>query len=237
MLNAIASWLESPDNEALLLSEYDKDSMEITAKACVEAAAILRRGAEEVEFAEPAQDSSLTEDSIEEIAALANAFDQSGDANLKRTASVLDEILLTIGTNSSSINNLKIAEEERIDALKKKYEELKNKSESEKIADAKKNISDSPYIKEYRIMEHSLSTRYCPDHAGVPISRVGDSLWQCELDKKQYDFKNGYKDLKGNSVPGGDLSTQEYWGATDSHSMFDTREERLRNNQSQIFTS
>jgi hypothetical protein len=227
MLNAIASWLESPDNEALLLSEYDKDSMEITAKACVEAAAILRKGAEQVELSEPEQDSSLTEDSIEEIATLASVFDQSDDANLKRTASVLDEILLTIGTNSSALNKSKMAAENRIEDLKKKYEELKNDSESEKIADAQKAIANSPYTKEYRSMEHALSTRYCPDHPGAPISRVGESLYQCSLDKKQYDFRNGYEDLKGNKVPGGDVSDQGYVDSSSAHSIFDTREGRL----------
>lgn len=228
MLNAIASWLESPDNEALLLSEYDDASMEITAKACVEAAAALRKGAEQVELTEPEHDSNLTEDSIEEIATLASAFDQSGDANLKRTASVLDQILLTIGTNSSALTKSKLAAENRIEDLKKKYEELKNEPEAKKIADTKKAIEASPYMKRYRPMEHSLSTRYCPDHAGVPISRIGESFWQCSLDKKQYDFRNGYKNLKGESVPGGDVSNQDYVGVPDSHSIFDdTRESRL----------
>jgi len=120
MLTAIASWLENPDNEAILLSEYDDASMDITTKACVEAAAILRKGAEQVESIEPTQSSSLTSESIEEIAEIANAFDQSGDSNLKRTASVLDEILLTIGSKPSVLQKMKVAEEDRIDSLKKK---------------------------------------------------------------------------------------------------------------------
>jgi len=229
MLTAIASWLENPDNEAILLSEYDDASMEITTKACIEAAAALRKGAHQVEAAEPHQDSSLTPESIEEIAEIANAFDQSEDSNLKRTASVLDEILLTIGSNPSALKNMKIAEEERIDALKKKYEELKKEPEAQKIADAAKAIQSSPYHEKSRIMEHPLSTRYCPDHAGVPVIRVGDALWQCSLDKKIYDYANGYTDLKGNKIPGGDVGNQGGVDMSDAHSAFDTREGRLGN--------
>jgi hypothetical protein len=229
MLTAIASWLENPDNEAILLSEYDGASMEITTKACIEAAAVLRKGAHQVEAVEPQQDSSLTPESIEEIAEIANAFDQSEDNSLKRTASVLDEILLTIGSDPSALKKMKIAEEERIDALKKKYEELKNEPEAKKIADASKAIQSSSYNKEYRIMEHHLSTRHCPDHAGVPVRRVGDSSWQCSLDKKIYDYANGYTNLKGEKIPGGDVGNRGEADMSGIHSAFDTREGRLGN--------
>lgn len=228
MLTAIASWLENPDNEAILLSEYDDASMEITTQACIEAAAVLRKGAHQVEAVEPQQDSSLTPESIEEIAEIANAFDQSEDSGLKRTASVLDEILLTIGSDPAALKNMKIAEEDRIDALKKKYEELKNEPEAQKIADATKAIQSSQYY-EYRPMQQALSTRHCPDHAGVQVRRVGDSSWQCSLDKKIYDYTNGYTNLKGEKIPGGDVGNQGGVDMSEVHSAFDTREGRLGN--------
>ena len=35
MLLAIAKWLESPENEALLLAEDDNDSLDIVATSCL----------------------------------------------------------------------------------------------------------------------------------------------------------------------------------------------------------
>jgi len=49
MLTAIASWLENPDNEALLLSEYDPACMEVVAETCLQAAQVLKLGAEQVD--------------------------------------------------------------------------------------------------------------------------------------------------------------------------------------------
>ena len=42
LLTAIASWLESPNNEAMLLAEYDMDCLAVVGSSCVEAAHALR---------------------------------------------------------------------------------------------------------------------------------------------------------------------------------------------------
>lgn len=225
MLKAIASWLESPDNEAILLSEYDEESLKITASACVRAADILKKGAEEVEMVEPKEDSLIDEEKIEEIAGIAEAFDRSGDEDLKRTASVLDEILLTIGANPSELEKIKEAQDSKIEDIKKKYN-LRN-SDYKKIEEAKKVIKSSEYLKEYSATTYPLSTRYCPDHAGVQVQRVGEATWQCSLDKKTYNYELGFTDMKGNKVPGGDVSNQVTVESPDSHSIFDTRDSRL----------
>src|ERR1041385_1464544 len=96
MLQAIASWLESPNNEALLLSEYHEESMNIVANNCILAAALLKNAAEQVSEIEPPVESNITNDSIENTAALAAALDASGDPELMKQASVLDELLLSI---------------------------------------------------------------------------------------------------------------------------------------------
>ena len=67
MLQAIASWLESPNNEALLLAEYDETCSKIVAENCVLAAALLKNAAEQVEVVEPAPESNLTPESITEL--------------------------------------------------------------------------------------------------------------------------------------------------------------------------
>jgi len=174
MLNAIASWLESPDNEAILLAEYDDDCLQIVANSCVQAAALLKVTAEAVEDIEPPEESKITPEAIDDLAALATAFDDSGDPELKKQASVIDELLLTIAAPSDAIVQRKDLIDQRIDELKKKYEQpTKDLAETNKIADSEKLIEQSNMTKQIDIQQSPLSTRYCPDHAGAQIARVG----------------------------------------------------------------
>jgi len=76
-------------------------------------------------------------------------------------------------------------------------------------------------------LEAPLSTRYCPDHPGVQIARVGEHLWQCELDKKSYNFETGFELNNGSKVPGGDVAQQTQGLNLPYHAIFDTREGRL----------
>lgn len=228
MLTAIASWLESPDNEALLLAEYDENCANIVAESCVLAAALLKNAAEEVDRIEPEKESNITPESIEEIAALAHIFDKSGDENLKKQASVLDELLLTIAAPPNEIQNKRAEQDDRLDELKRKYKDTqKHLEDVNKIADVKKAIEKSNMTKEYKILEAPLNTRYCPDHPGAQISRKGENLWQCELDKKLYNYRSGFSLANGDKVPGGEVSNQTQHLDIPSHSIFDTREGRL----------
>lgn len=231
MLHAIASWLESPNNEALLLAEYDDNCMKVVSESCVLAAALLKQAAEEVDGIEPPEESKINSKSIEDLAALAAAFDASGDPELKKQASVLDELLLTIAASPQILAEKKAANEYRLEELRKKYQQpQKDLYDSYKLADVEKKISDSGMTKNYRILEAPLSTRYCPDHAGTQITRVGEHIWQCELDKKIYDYESGFTLANGNKVPGGDVSYQTQ-PAAPHHAIFDTREGRLASNK------
>jgi hypothetical protein len=231
MLNAIASWLESSNNEALLLSEYNEDCMKVVAESCVLAAALLKQAADEVEEIEPAAESKITPESVEQIASLAAIFDASGDSELKKQASVLDELLLTIAATPSLLSEKKAAGEYRLEELAKKYKNTnKELAETHKLADVEKKINDSQMTKSYRILEHPLSTRYCPDHAGAQITRVGEHMWQCGLDKKVYNYESGFTLENGGKVPGGDVANQTQGVGVASHAIFDTREGRLGSN-------
>ena len=231
MLYAIASWLESPNNEALLLAEYDDDCLEVVADSCVAAAAILKNAADHVDDIEVPDDSHITPESLEELANLATALDSSDDPSLKKQASVIDELLLTIATNPNALAAKHAADEKKIDELKKKYENPRNDlEEANKIADSRKAIEKSPMMKEYAIMEAPLSSRYCPDHAGAQIARIGEHIWQCELDKKTYNFDTGFTLINGSKVPGGDVSQQTQGISMPQQSIFDSRESRLNNN-------
>ncbi len=232
MLNAIASWLESPDNEAMLLAEYDMDCLAVVGSSCVEAAALLKIAAEQVSSIEPPEESKITPESIEELANLAAALDSSSDPALKKQASVLDELLLSIAAPPNAYAERKDLQEQRLVELKKKYEEPRESlRKSNKIADSEKKIEQSPFTKQYDILEAPLSTRYCPDHAGAQIARVGEHMWQCDLDKKVYNFETGFTMENGSKVPGGDVSQQTQSLNAPNHAIFDTREGRLGTNR------
>jgi hypothetical protein len=227
MLYTIASWLESPNNEAILLSEYDDNCLRIVASSCVEAAACLRKAALEVDNIEPVESTNLTSESLDRLADIATAFDESGDPELQKQASAIDELLFTIASPPNLMENKKRAEDNRLEELKKKYhdsvEELKKIND---INESEKKIKESGLTKDYNILEAPLSSRSCPDHPGVQMARVGDDMWQCSLDKKIYNYSTGYTLQNGSKVPGGSVANQTQT-LQNYHAIFDTRESRL----------
>jgi hypothetical protein len=229
LLTAVANWLESPENEAVLLAEYHDDSLEVVASALIEAAHALRKGASAVEAVEPKVESVITSESLEEMAAVAAAFDASGDELLMKQASVLDEILLTIAAPKNAVLQARLAQDKKIEDLKKVREEYTEPKKvlDEKLADQKKTIEDSDAMKTYRPLEAPLQTRYCPDHPGAQMARVAESTFQCDMDKKVYNFEAGFETLKGNKVPGTSVENQTPSTTELSNTMFDTREGRL----------
>lgn len=228
MLVTIANWLESPNNEAILLSEQDEDCLHIVANSCVEAASCLRKAAEQVEMVEPAEESNITPESIDGLAEIATAFDESNDPMLKKQASLIDELLLTIATSPKILTEKKAAEDKRIEDLRNKYQQSKEwQDKDNKVSEAEKTIENSKYYKEYRPMEAPLSTRYCPDHPGAQIMRVSDHVWQCDLDKKSYDFNTGFTTATGAKVPGSNVENQTKVYQGEPVSVFDTRESRV----------
>jgi hypothetical protein len=56
--------------------------------------------------------------------------------------------------------------------------------------------------------EGTLSSRCCPDHRGIQMARIGDNLYQCPLDSKQYDYQTGYINYNGETVVGGNVAAQ-----------------------------
>jgi hypothetical protein len=232
MLNAMAAWLESPTNEALLLAEENENCMKVVAESCVLAAALLKKAADEVDGLEPTEPSKITPESIEELANLATALDSSEDPQLRKQASVLDELLLTIASPPGALADKKAADDYRIEELRKKYEGPRKELHAlDKTSDSVKAIDHSGMTKQFRILEEPLSSRYCPDHPGAQIARVGEHMWQCELDKKTYNFETGFQKENGDKVPGGDVAQQTQGVSAPFHTIFDTRSGRLGTNR------
>lgn len=75
----------------------------------------------------------------------------------------------------------------------------------------------------------SLSTRYCPEHVGVPVYRVGESTYQCSMDGAIFNYETGWTDFDGNEHPGGSVAAQtpDSSGYATPHRIFDSRENIL----------
>lgn len=177
------------------------------------------------------------EDILTSLVALANELDSSDDPKLNKYASVLDEILLTIGSSKDALAQASAKTEDEINKIReehraKKREELYGNAKKEEDGQNKKSEVEKAYkdqVKTYRTMEAPLSTRYCPDHPGASVVRIADHVYQCSLDKKIYNYDSGFKTNKGNDVPGGGVEYQtKDWGQRDTGpAMFDTRESAM----------
>ncbi len=55
---------------------------------------------------------------------------------------------------------------------------------------------------------HVLSTRHCPDHNGVQTFRIAESVYQCPMDGKVYNYGAGYVNYNGQHILGGSVSEQ-----------------------------
>lgn len=171
---------------------------------------------------------------LENTANLAMAFDNSGDDGLEKIASVLDEILLTIGAPKESNYTFKAAEEAELEKLRTKYRANADKfynvgkERTDKIADESNKVVEQK-VKKYKPNEHALSSRYCPDHASISVIRIADHTVQCPLDKKIYNYESGFKLEDGSVVPGSSVSQQNQNMAdnVEQHLNFSTREEQL----------
>jgi hypothetical protein len=231
MLQAIANWLESPDNEALLLADHNEDCLKIVAESCVLAAGNLKRAASAVDSIEPQEESLLTEESLDKLASLADIFDASGDVELKKQASVIDELLLTIAANPEIVAEKKAANLKKVDEIKKKYSDVREElRELNRISDSEEAIKKSKMTENTKINDKPLQTRSCPDHPGVLMSRVGNYEWKCNLDKKTYNYSEGYELMSGEKIPGAGVENQNKHSLP-TQAIFDTRYERLQTNK------
>lgn len=136
---------------------------------------------------------------LKTLAAIAQTYDKSGDPKLEKLAEALDVVILKCATE-----------------IKNKPYNFNKELESAKIFD----LDTGPKLQ--------MSTRYCPDHVGVSMSKVKDSTFQCPLDKKTYNFEEGFKKEDGEKVVGTSVSNQTHFNTPETVSpTFDTRSDRV----------
>jgi hypothetical protein len=229
-LNIIAEWLENPENDLFKSAEDNNLALSALANCMVRVASEIKKTANEVlEASELNDKKELTPEFLDELASIAAEFDSSGDEFLQKQASVFDDLLLTLSAPKNAVYEIKKAKSDRIEELKKKYKDIKEQLDTNiKSADSIKAVENSAYYRPVRQLEAPLKTRYCPDHPGAQISRVGDDVWQCDMDGKIYDFAAGFTNMKGQKIPGGGVQYQTKDDHNEGHMIFDTREQRLQ---------
>lgn len=233
----IAEQLEANDNQALIRAE-ENGTLEPVAEILVSTAATLRKLAETLIMVEPVvEETPITIDRLEEMAAIATEFAKSDDHLLQKQAGMLDDLLVILADRSDLLMSSKKAEDQRLEELKKKYQDtLERQKENDGIKEAEKAVEKSPAMREYRSQEAALSARSCPIHFGVSLAKLGDGpRWQCPVDGKILDFSEGFQLENGNRVPGGDVNNQSQFGWGSEYNTFnsdDSRASRLGfNNQ------
>ena len=223
----VASWLEDSENDLIVNADGDTVCLGVVASALVKASMELKVAAGVVSEIEPEE--GITIEKLDKLAAVAELLDDSDDELIKKQASVLDELLLTIAAPRGAAIQFRETQDDRIEELKKKYKDIKVKhDEMNKVSDSIKKIEEAPMYKKFRPLEGPLNSRYCPEHgAGVMVVRIGEHTVQCTLDKKIYNYETGYKLNDGSMVPGGDVSLQTKMQTDNQHQIFDTRSSRL----------
>src|SRR5690606_12982409 len=111
------------------------------------------------------EDSQVDTQSLEELAALASAFDLSGDPELQAEASVIDQVLFALATPNEVVAKINLVYDKELEELRKtrRSQDLDEKYSGprEKLHEmhGTKAIADAvDKVRRYRSMEAPLST-------------------------------------------------------------------------------
>jgi hypothetical protein len=231
-LRVLAKKLENETDELIVkAASKDRATFEKVSQAIAAASTLLE------EVASDMDDDTLdfTPEKLDELAAVAKAFDESGDPLLRKQASLLDEILLSIASPRGLIARAKKSREDEINKLRAEmriksreaaYEAPKQALDKMNLVKEQSSAVDEQ-IKRFMPLEAPLQTRYSPDMPGGHMTRITDHIFQDIITGKTFDFRSGYKTIKGNEIPGGDVAnqTRELGDHRNiGHAMFETRE-------------
>lgn len=211
-LLALADSLATENNEILQLADTtdNEEALNVVAQALVESSLLLQKAASKLDDMFYEDIKTLSPEAVESLAALAEEFDKSDDPFLQKQASVFDQILLSLAAPKDAHLEFKKSIQTEIERLKQArrdhdafYNQPKVGFDPDKM---RKAVNEQ--VKEYKPLETALNTRTCPDHPGAQIQRIDDQVYQCALDKKVYNYRDGFTTMKGNKVPGGSVDLQ-----------------------------
>jgi len=235
-LSEVISNNNNVEDHPVLSSIDDNKLLDSVTFALVSANYLLKDAICEAEKMVESSVSEIDREDLDAIAALATEFDNSDDEFLQKQASVLDQVLLNFAGQKKVYEQKKAAEAE-VDRLREGYRAQTQKDlyikptetldKDIKASESAEKIKNQ--VRNYRPLEAPLSTRHCPDHPGTSVIRVGENIYQCALDKKIYNYQEGYTTMKGNKIPGTDVSeqTRSLSDRVQENMNFSTRESRL----------
>jgi hypothetical protein len=215
-LRVLARKLEKSSDDLLVsASKKNPDVFQKVATAIAAASTLLEGVADDMDNHASFE---ITPQQLDEIAALASAFDESEDPLLKKQASVLDELLLSIAAPKNAVAAARKVTEDEINRLRTErrkttgeecYDEPRKRLSTMENAQAQAKAVEQQ-VKRYVPMEAPLQTRYPPDRPGGQMTRITDHVYQDIVTGIIYDYKAGYKTQKGNEVPGGSVENQTH---------------------------
>src|SRR5580692_1765982 len=118
-LRIVAEWLESEENDLIVSAGGDEGCLDVVADAFVSAADIIRTASEYVAKEEPAVELP-SDGELDDIAAVAAAFDESEDEMLQKQAQVLDGVLAVL--SAVNLSSDVYDEDARLEEIKAKYQ-------------------------------------------------------------------------------------------------------------------
>lgn len=223
-IRVIAEWLENAENE--IFQETNEQDLERVAEAFVSAASMLQKVASEIQVAE--DDHGFSPETLDEIAAIAEAYDESNDEDLQKQASVFDDLLVSIAAPRDFIFDFDKAREVREDAVKKKYEAIAEEERAHRQTDeALEALSKSEVMKERPMRIYPALSRHCMEHPGEMLARVGDDVYQCPLDGKMFNYMEGFTLVDGTKIPPQSVKFQTPELQDETYQIFDSREDRI----------
>jgi hypothetical protein len=160
---------------------------------------------------------------------LSNLADRLDGAGVVEAANMLDDFI-----KKTAEDVMKWKEENNKTEQSKRYDTKYHHEQQIREPKKEQERVDREGRKEHHVKTYqqtnavALSTRYCPEHIGCSLVRVGEGIFQCSLDGALYNWEAGWTDYAGNKHPGGSVAGQTP-GSSDyavPHRVFDSRESR-----------
>lgn len=232
-LRELAIKLEKSSDDLLVnASLKSPEVFEKVATAVAAASTLLEDVADDMDAN---SDYRMTEKQWDETVATIKAFRETGDEFLKKHASAMEEILLSIGAQKNAASQARKVTEDEINRLRAERRRSRMEEAYVKPGEAHHDMWNSvaqakaveQQVKRYVPMEAPLQTRYPPDRPGGHMTRITDHVYQDITTGIIYDYKAGYTTQKGNKIPGGSVEDQtrqlgDY--RNQGSSLFETRE-------------
>jgi len=204
----------------------------------------LRRHVEESATAEEAESEVSGEPSPEMgdvLARLSGVADRLDSLGHYEEATTIDAFIAKYAEDESAGKDDVVDWKEEADTEQSKRYDAKhhhdllvrkNKGENERVDREgykdENNVHTNQPMKE-AMEKEAASSRYCPEHIGTTMGRVGEATYQCPLDGKVYNWETGFTDYDGKQHAGGSVAAQTP-GSSEyetSHRLFDSRENIL----------